>query len=209
MEFVAGSIAGARRVALLPGSFHPPTVAHEGLALAALTRVDAIVFVLPRAFPHKAYEGVGIKDRLEMLVKLARQDARLAVAVSDGGLFIEMARELRGCSGSIETPIVVCGRDAAERIVSWPYGAAEPIETQLAEYRLLAASREGLFQPPEALAAFVETIDVQWDEVSSTAVRDAIANGSPWRHLVPEQIHTDVEALYSRSRLDSRNARSR
>jgi nicotinic acid mononucleotide adenylyltransferase len=209
VEFVAGSIAGARRVALLPGSFHPPTIAHEGLAQAALARVDAVVFVLPRAFPHKTYETVVIEDRLEMLVKLAGHDRRLAVAISDGGLFIEMARELRQCASHIETPFLLCGRDAAERIVSWKYSGAEPIEEQLAEYRLLAASRGGLFHPPEALAGAIETIEANWDDVSSTAVREAITNGAPWRHLVPERIHAEVEAVYSRSRLDSRKARRR
>ena len=208
MEFVAGSIAGARRVALLPGSFHPPTIAHEGLAYAALTRVDAVVFTLPRAFPHKSYDDVPLDERLQMLIGLAAADERLAVAVSNGGLFIEMARELRHSVPHIETPIVLCGRDAAERIVGWSY-EGEPIDRQLGEFRLLAASREGEFQPPERLAGFVETIDANWDEVSSTAVRTAITNGAPWRHLVPERIHAVVEEFYSRSRLDSRNARNR
>lgn len=209
MDFVAGSITNARRVAILPGSFHPPTIAHEGLANVALERVDAVVFALPRAFPHKSYDGVDLDGRLQMLIRLAAADERFAVAVSDGGLFIEMARELRQYAPHIDTPIVLCGRDAAERIVSWPYDDAVSIESQLAEYRLLAASRGGLFQPPEALAEYVETIDAQWDDVSSTTVREAITSGAPWRHLVPERIHAEVERLYSRSRLDSRNARNR
>ncbi|MBM3767715.1 MAG: hypothetical protein FJW32_20190 [Acidobacteria bacterium] len=208
MEFFAGSIEWARRVALLPGSFHPPTKAHEGLANAALDRVDAVVFVLPRAFPHKAYDEVSLADRLHMLAGLTAGERRLAVATSDGGLFIEMAREVRRCVTHIETPLVLCGRDAAERIVSWRYDADTSIERQRAEYRLLAASRDGAFQPPDSLAGFVETIEANWDEVSSTAVRQAIACGAEWRHLVPARIHAEVERLYSRSRLDSKKARS-
>lgn len=193
---------------MLPGGFHPPTIAHEGLALAALTRVDAVVFTLPRAFPHKSYDVVSLEERISILVQLAAANLRFAVAVSEGGLFIEMARELKEQARHIDTPVILCGRDAAERIVAWPYNHDNPITRQLSEYRLLAASRVGTYQPPDELAGFVETIDAEWDDVSSTTVRDAIATGAPWRHLVPERIHDEIERLYSRSRLDSRNARS-
>ena len=34
---------------------------------AALGHVDEVVFVIPRAFPHKPFEGASLEQRLEML----------------------------------------------------------------------------------------------------------------------------------------------
>jgi nicotinic acid mononucleotide adenylyltransferase len=198
MEFVRGNVTEVSRVAILPGSFHPPTVAHFGLARVALERVDAVVFTMPRTFPHKRYEGVGQAERLEMLLRLAAPEPRFAVAVSEGGLFVEMARELRTLSPDLREVFLVCGRDAAERIVAWPYTEGDSIERQLAEYSLLVAARRGVFVPPAGLRERVETMEASWDDVSSTRVREAIAAGEDWRALVPEAIHGMVEMLYLR-----------
>ena len=60
MELLHGQFTGPGPVAILPGSFHPPTVAHLALAEAALARAAAIVFTLPRAFPPKSYDTVDL-----------------------------------------------------------------------------------------------------------------------------------------------------
>ncbi len=211
MELVQGQFTESGTVAILPGSFHPPTVAHLGLARAALGRVAKVVFALPRAFPHKRYEGVGLEERLEMLRRLTAGEARFAVAVSDGGLFVDLARELRALVPGAGTVYLLCGRDAAERIVNWPYPENEPFVKQVELFSLLVAGRQGTFTPPAELRASIALLETEenWDDVSATRVREAIASGGDWRALVPEAIHAEVERLYSPSRLDSRNVRSR
>ena len=67
MEFFRRAAGQARRLGVFPGSFHPPTRAHLALARAALNVVDELLFVLPRRFPHKGWEGVGFGDRARML----------------------------------------------------------------------------------------------------------------------------------------------
>lgn len=210
MEIVHGDFTSTTSLAILPGSFHPPTIAHLGLARAALQRVDQVLFTLPRAFPHKRYEGVAQLERLALLEHLTAGEPRFLVAVSEGGLFVEMAREARRLLPGVDV-FLACGRDAAERILSWPYPEDDAIERQLEHYRLLVAGRQGAFVPPPALAPRVETLETPaaWDEVSSTAVRNAIDAGQPWRHLVPPPLHSLVETLYSPSRFDSRNVRNR
>jgi len=83
-----------RQVAVFPGSFNPPTAAHVALAKRATEEVDEVIFVLPETFPHKDFSGVGFEGRLNMLLGVAQHE-QWSVASTQGGLFIDMARELQ------------------------------------------------------------------------------------------------------------------
>lgn len=186
---------------ILPGSFHPVTRAHLALGKAALSEVELVVFTMPRRFPHKRYEAVGLDDRLRLVAAAIRDEPRFAAAVSEGGLFIEMAREARALFPEAGVPWLICGRDAAERITAWDYGTAEGIREQLAEYGLLTAARQGEYEAPGELRDRIRPIGMPagWDTVSATEVRNRIAGGGDWRELVPAAIHEDVERLYGGS----------
>jgi nicotinic acid mononucleotide adenylyltransferase len=189
-----------RSLALLPGSFHPITTAHLELARAALQRADRVLFVLPRSFPHKSYDQVTLQDRLD-LIRLAIDDPRMEAGVTEGGLFIEMVRECRRHHPGLDKIYVVCGRDAAERIVSWDYDGIEPIDQQLREYELLVAARNGDYRPPAHLAAHIHALPLGpgLDEVSATALRDKIRKGGDWEQYTPPAIRQRVRELYSHS----------
>ena len=73
---------------ILPGTFNPPTRAHIALARAAEPYVDEVLFVLPREFPHKQYEGASFSERIEML-RLAAAAPQFSIASTGGGMFIE------------------------------------------------------------------------------------------------------------------------
>ena len=196
MEVLIRPAAEPASIALFPGSFHPVTRAHMALAEAALATVDAVVFLMPRAFPHKSYHGVPLERRIELVRNSAAGQPRFGVAISEGGLFVEMAREARREWPDAEIWLL-CGRDAAERIAGWRYDA-EPIEEQLREFGLLTASRQGEFAPPPALAHRVRPLAMPsgWDDVSATEVRERIARRSPWHELVPEAIISKVAVYY-------------
>ncbi|MBK7929357.1 MAG: hypothetical protein IPJ98_18320 [Bryobacterales bacterium] len=206
MEIIGALSPDVRAVALLPAAFHPPTRAHEALLQAALGRCDAAIAVLPRAFPHKDYGQVGLDARLELLRPLV--GGAIAAAISEGGLFLDMAREVRRIVPGVEV-CLLCGRDAAERIVNWPYDGLPPMAEQLREYRLLVAARQGEFAPPPHLAHGIEPLALpgDFDGVSSTQVRQRFSDGQPWEHLVPEASVDAVRRLYS-PLLVSRNARN-
>lgn len=206
MEILGALSPAVRTVALLPAAFHPPTRAHEALLRAALGRCDASIAVLPRSFPHKEYGDIGLADRLELLRPLL--GGAIAAAISEGGLFLEMAREVRLILPGVEV-CLLCGRDAAERIVNWPYQGLPPMAEQLREYRLLVAARQGEFEAPPHLAHGIEPLALpgHFDAVSSTQVRRHMRDGKPWEHLVPEASLEAVRRVYS-PLLFSRNARS-
>ncbi|GIU74227.1 MAG: hypothetical protein KatS3mg004_1314 [Bryobacteraceae bacterium] len=195
MELLAGAFDGSS-VALLAGAWNPPTRAHVELARAALGWARRAVLVLPRAFPHKPVEGAPFEKRVEWVRALASLDPRFAAAVSDGGLFLEMAREARALGA--HRIFHVCGSDAADRIIGWDYGGLPPIEKQLEEYELLVAPRPLPYRPPEHLRLRVHTLIVPalLDGISSSEVRRRIATGRPWQHLVPEPLAASISEAY-------------
>jgi nicotinate-nucleotide adenylyltransferase len=185
-------------IGILPGAFNPVTVAHLALARAALARVDEVVFVLPRSFPHKQYSGAGIEARAALLLALAAGSPSFSVAYAEGGLFIEIARECRVAYGGSVRVSMLCGRDAAERIVHWDYGVPGAIEKMLEEFSLLVAARRGEYAPPPRLAHAVGRLELdgEFDHVSASEVRQRIAAGDDWEHLVPAAVRDRVRRLY-------------
>lgn len=190
MDLIAAPAAQPRALALLPGSFNPPTRAHVDMARAALDFVDAVLFVLPREFPHKSWTGATFDQRLEMLRRVAAGDSRLGVAVSDRGLYIEMAREAQALFPGRRIELVL-GRDAAERIATWNYAEPGVFEKLASEFPLRVAPRLGTFAGAAQLA-----LPPDCDSVSATEVRRRISAGEPWQDLVPGEIVDFVRQIY-------------
>jgi nicotinate (nicotinamide) nucleotide adenylyltransferase len=189
---------GRHKVGILAGSFNPPTVAHLELAEAASQCVDLIVCVVPRIFPHKDFSGATLEQRLEML-DAAGLPIPHAIASTSQGLFIDIARECREHYGTQAQLSFICGRDAAERILHWDYGRAGVVEEMLREFELLVAPRGGHFLPTAEYRDRIHALEVRsgHEQVSSTEVRERIARGDPWEHLVPEKIRERVREIYS------------
>jgi nicotinic acid mononucleotide adenylyltransferase len=128
------------------------------------------------------------------MLKLA--SGRYRVETTSGGLFIDIARELRQADTELA---FICGRDAAERIIHWDYGEPGAIERMFDEFSLLVADRGGTYVAPAHLRHRVHALplDEDFSEVSSTEVRRRIAAGDPWEHLVPESIASEVRRIYA------------
>jgi nicotinate-nucleotide adenylyltransferase len=197
IEFFRRALASPRRLGILPGTFNPPTRAHLALARAAEGQVDEVLFVLPREFPHKAYEGASFEQRIEMLQLAVAGEPHFSIASTDRGLFIDIARECQDAYGDADLSFL-CGRDAAERIVNWDYGAPGAFEAMLDAFDLRVASRGGHYQPPVKLMHRIHALSIgaDYDEVSATDVRERITRGEAWEHLVPETIIPLVRRIY-------------
>ena len=70
-----------------------------------------------------------------MLRHAVRREPRFSIAGSEGGLFVEIARECRIAYGSDTSLTFLCGSDAAERIAGWDYGAPNAFPVMLGEFR--------------------------------------------------------------------------
>lgn len=198
MKLHRPAVTGTKRLGVLAGGFNPPTVAHLALASAARGRVDQLLCVVPRAFPHKEYFGATIDQRIEMLAAVEWAIPSL-IGVTEQGLFIDIARECKAEFGAGTRLFFICGRDAAERILTWDYGRTGVVPEMLNEFELLVASRGGAFEPPAEFAQRIHALRMPagHDLVSSTEVRERIARGQPWEHLVPPGIVQRVREIYS------------
>jgi len=135
----------------------------------------------------------------ESMMEAAGLDVPHSIGVAEGGLFAEIAEECRAHYPEHARFSFLCGRDAAERIIGWDYGEPGAIQRILGEFELLVAPRGGPFEAPPELRDRVHPIEIRdgYHEVSSTEVRDRIARGERWEHLVPERIVPMVRAIYS------------
>ena len=201
MEFLRRqSQRDPRRVVLVPGSYNPPTNAHRALLEAALEHVDEAVALLPRTFPHKSYEGgVSLNDRIRMIERLS--PAPYSIAISEGGLFLDMCAEFQHAAGPAEV-YIACGRDAAERILAWDYADPQTLDRMFDNFQLLVAARQGEFQAPERFTTRIHALGLapEHDAVSSTEVRERVLGGLEWRHLVPDLVAPLVEQFYKQAR---------
>jgi nicotinic acid mononucleotide adenylyltransferase len=198
LEFLHRAAQNPARVALFPGTWNPPTVAHVDIARMAGRQVDEVIWILPRVFPHKGFEGVGFDARRGMLETLTRHHAGFSAAVSDGGLYAEMAAEARDYFGPQTEISLVLGRDAAERIAAWNYGAPGVFDDFVRRHRLLVADRSGEYEPAPHHRERISKLPMEstWDEVSSSEVRRRIASREDWSALVPPAIAGIVQDLY-------------
>ena len=203
MEFFRRSEASPKRIGVFPGSFNPVTVAHLALANAALGFVDEVVFVLPREFPHKIWAGASFAQRLEVLESALLEFPQFSIAAAEGGLFLEIAAECREAYGNEVHQSFLCGRDAAERIVNWDYGRPDALHEMLSQFDFLVAGRQGKYMAPQDLGldsvrAFQNlNLSGDYDPVSASEVRERLALGLPWEHLVPPPIRGRVREIYS------------
>jgi nicotinate (nicotinamide) nucleotide adenylyltransferase len=201
LQFVKNPQRRVSRLGVLPGTFNPPTRAHLALAHAALPQCDEILFVLPRALPHKDYSGVSFQDRLCLLERAVTAHPHFSAASSHGGLFLEIAAECREAYGCDVQIAFLCGRDAAERIVGWKYEREEMLAEMFDQFSLLVARRQGEYVAPQHLASRIRCLEIEedWDAVSATEVRERIVTGLDWRELVPADITAEVQRLYRAS----------
>lgn len=198
MDLVRRGAPDARRVAILPAAWNPPTQAHLALAEAALAFAGEVLLALPRIFPHKEFEHAGFDLRLEWLQRIVARRSRLGVAVTEGGLFLEIARALRAADPRVERIYIVCGYDAATRFLAWPYGQGPSAIEQLREFSLLVAPRDAPFVVPDPLTDSIHLLNLNpaMQSISSSDVRRRIVQGEPWTHLVPAEIVEDARKIY-------------
>lgn len=197
---VAGRLVESGRLGLLPAVFNPPTMAHLALASEAqrVFNLDQVAYTLPDTPPHKRIERPAAALRLDWLARLAADRTDRAVVSCPGGLVIDIVRSIQAAVGLDCEIFVIAGRDAAERFASWEYGDGESFADQLRHYSLLVAARKGAYAVASVVKGrvFRFEIDARFDAASSTAVRDAIRAGRPWRHWVPPELRAEVATAY-------------
>ncbi len=196
-EYVTGIPAGALRLGVLPSAFNPPTIAHLALADAAqrATGLDQVVFALPSDLPHKSFEGASRSQRIEMIHAAAADRPARGVVLTSGGLFVEIARELKELHSPATEIFLLCGKDAAQRIAAWDYGTGISFDDQLEEFTLLVGDRAGRYIPDPRWRERVQAINLpeELDSVSSASLRQRRRRNENWQALTVPAVARLIE----------------
>lgn len=203
---VAPTPPRARRIALLPGSFNPPTSAHLLLAERALgDGFDSVVFVLARSTAGKQHTGLMLEDRILALRSIV--PAGGAIAVTSASLYCDQAEAAASTFSGADLSILT-GSDKLEEIfdASW-YGVRdESLQRLFGFARLVVAPRgngadgvRALLARPEnrAFAPHVDFLPLHpaVGDLSSTRVRGLLASGSDPAGLMPAVVASLISAL--------------
>jgi len=178
------------RIGVLCGSFNPLTLAHTELAdQACLTfQLDQLLFTLAKVTVNKEHViGLGLADRLLLLLLYTQQRPKTGVALVNRGLYVEQAQAFRAVFGQQITLFFIVGMDKLIQILDARY--YQDRETALAQLfsltSLVVANRgemgrrafdDLLNQPanrPYQADVHFLALPESVGNLSSTAVRDA------------------------------------
>ena len=187
-----------RRLGILSAAFNPITRAHVALAQSAYDRYELheVLFVLPITQPHKMIHDAPIDARLRMIDLAVQSNRAFSIGACTHGLFIDICRAVAVAYPPQTRLWFITGRDAAERILTWPYpDPAGALGELFAQAELLVADRRGAFVLPDipvvrAHADHVHPLLLpdQYSEISATEVRTGLAKGEDVSALVPPPV---------------------
>jgi nicotinamide-nucleotide adenylyltransferase len=205
-----GPMPGAR-LGLLAGSFNPPTIAHQQLALAGIMAggLDHAWYALStRTVDKEVVTGAGLEDRLLLLDLLVEADRWLGVLLLNRGLYVDQARLVRAAYPMLGELVFLVGFDKIVQIFDPRYydDRDAALEQLFALATFLVAPRgddeapalAALLDLPENrhFAGAVRPLDLPPEvrEVASSTVRLGLAEGEQPDQTVPPEVTAFVEA---------------
>jgi nicotinate-nucleotide adenylyltransferase len=199
----AGPLTNNGCLGVLGSAYNPITRAHVRLARYSReqAKLDEIIFVLPQILPNKPFVGASVEQRLEMMRLGTRGIPYISLGVCSHGLFLDICTALQQIYPQKPEIFFITGRDAAERILTWPYDdPAAALAKMFACFQLLVFERKGKFQLPEnplveRYLNRIHSLEVEenLDKVSSTEVRHRIRAGRSIHDLVPAKVAVFIE----------------
>jgi len=199
----AGPPPNNGRLGVLGGAYNPITRAH--LLLARYSReqckLDEIIFVLPKILPNKPLVAVSVEQRLAMMRLGISGVPYISLGVCSHGLFLDICTGLQQIYPQKPEIFFITGRDAAERILTWPYDdPAAALAEMFAAFQLLVFERKGKLQLPEnpLVQKYLNRIhplemEENLDKVSSTEVRQRMSEGRSIGELVPTEVAVYIQ----------------
>ncbi len=195
-----------RRLGILSAAFNPITQAHVALAQSAYDhyQLHEILFVLPITQPHKLIHDAPVEARLHMIDLAVQGHSGFSIGRCTHGLFVDICRAATAAYPPQTRLWFISGRDAAERILTWPYpDPAKALGELFTQAELLVADREGAFVLPDTpivgdYADHVHHLPLpaEYSHVSATEIRTRLANGEDVSELVPPPVLSYILAQH-------------
>jgi nicotinate-nucleotide adenylyltransferase len=187
-----------RRLGILSAAFNPITQAHVALAQSAYDhyQLHEVLFVLPITQPHKLIHDAPLEARLRMIDLAVQGNPAFSIGMCTHGLFVDICRAATVVYPPQTRLWFISGRDAAERILTWPYrDPAKALGELFAQAELLVADRAGAFVLPGTstvrdYAGHVHHLPLpaEYSHVSATEIRTRLAKGEEVSELVPPPV---------------------
>ena len=185
--------AGARRVGLFGGTFDPVHTGHLVIAesVRELARLDIVIFIPSAVPPHKHYDLMfPAVERYEMLRAAVASNPCFTVSDielrrSGPSFTIDTIREMKTHYPGDTELFFIVGRDNLYEIEQWkdPQAIVE-------ECTILAADRDchSGHAIPSWLEERITTVASPLVNISSTDIRQRIAEQRSIRYLVPDSV---------------------
>lgn len=198
------------RLGIMGGTFDPIHYAHLFIAEEARTRLelDRVLFVPNGMPPHKKdYEITPAGHRLAMVELATRDNPSFAASRSEidrpgPSYTVDTLKQIHAEQPGAEL-FFITGMDAVAEILTW-----RSSDEVLSLARILAVNRPGFAADkslPNLENGRVELLDAPHLGISSTLIRERVAQSVPIRYLAPEPVVAYIEehGLY-RAQTDER-----
>ncbi len=198
-----------KKLGIFSGSFNPLTVAHIKMVEEARERfqLDELLLLLAKANVDKDIFGWPLAGRILTLKRYAENQNDVSVGISSHGRYIDKVTALKAVYPAETEYHFIIGYDTLVRIFDPKYYADVHAELQhlFSQCRFIVANRDHvdietikqfLAQPklqPYSLSVAHLILPDFYAEVSSTEVRQRIAEGDIISHLVPPIIAEFLE----------------
>eukprot|EP00939_MAST-03C_sp_MAST-3C-sp1_P002411 g2411.t1 len=183
-----------RRVAVIDGSFNPPTICHGRMALAAAAEFgcDHALYVISNSNADKPDVGSTLPARLSMVTAMVEAEIcpsglNASVGATDTPLFVDKAEMLRRhfASSSVDTVHLMVGADTITRILHPKYYSGSLHERDEALRRLFGTTRDS---PVEIRLAIVDRPEASNVSGLASATLDDLLEASneltPFSHRI-------------------------
>jgi nicotinate (nicotinamide) nucleotide adenylyltransferase len=199
-----GIVPQGRRLGVLSAAFNPITRAHVALAESAYHhyQLHEVLFVLPITQPHKLIRDAPLEARLQMMDLALQGNPAFSIGTCTHGLFVDICRAAAAAYPPQTRLWFITGRDAAERILTWPYpDPAKALSDLFAQAELLVADRQGAFVLPDIPVVHRHAEHVHhlplpaaYSHISATEIRTRLANGEEVSELVSPLVLRYIQA---------------
>ncbi|CAM2834312.1 nicotinate-nucleotide adenylyltransferase [Paenibacillus sediminis] len=182
------------KVGIMGGTFDPIHIGHLLAAESARDsyQLDEVWFMPSHIPPHKEAAGAAGKQRLEM-VTIAIQNhpsfRLLDIEIARGGVSytIDTIRELKKQYEHIDFHFII-GADMVNYLPKWA-----KIEELIELVTFIGLQRPGTELELDELPSFIRDkvllAEMPLIDISSSLIRDRIANGRSIRYMVPKDVH--------------------
>jgi nicotinate-nucleotide adenylyltransferase len=201
------------RVGILGGAFNPPHVGHLVCAQEALVQLELekVVFMPVGQAPHRELQDdPGADARLEMVDLAIADDGRFTSSRAElerpgPSYTADTLRDLRSKAPDDEF-FLILGGDQAAALPGWhePEAVLSLATVAVVERTNWSRNAIGIKVGRLPGAERIRYLDMPVMQVSSSAIRRRVGEGTPIRYLVPDKVANYIEAnrLYGAAKTD-------